>query len=584
MFIRVLSLILCLVVFNIPHALGSEKVEVVVDGLTGEALSNVTEALAIPDSLIQDGKINRMWLHRFERLAHKKIRSALEPFGYYDPEASITLETVEQDTYRLYIKVIPGDPVRVTGVHIRINGLGSEEAALKALVSSFPLKEGDILLHATYEKAKGELMGQALNLGYLDADFSVHKILVSQRKQSASIELVLDTGPRYYFGEIHFEGAGPYPMKFIERYLSFKTGDTFSSRELGETQLNLLNSERFSEVIVSADKTKAVELYVPIVIKLIPGPSKHLRTGIGYGTDTGARVSLRYSDLNIMHRGNELRAEINISQALQGLSAVYVIPSLKDRDSFKSLELKLGSEDVDTYETKLLSIGANKTKSFGKGRLGTAYIKMQREKSTIAYDEVNSFLLFPGIRFTKRSYDSIIRPTQGYRYVADVKVSSEYWGSDASFIQIITDASTLIPLPWRLSLFARIRGGFTLLDGSIHELPASVRFFTGGARSVRGYKYQSLGAEDENGRVIGGKHILVGNIELERAIFDKWGIAAFYDIGNSFNSFSTIDLFQGAGIGIRYYSPIGSLRFDVARQIAVNNPKFRIHFTVGFEL
>jgi translocation and assembly module TamA len=525
-----------------------------------------------------------VWLHRFERQANEKIKSALEPFGYYDPEANITLETVEQDTYRLHIKVIPGEPVRVTRLEIRINGPGSEEDALKALVSSFPLKEGDILLHATYEQAKGELKGQALKLGYLDADFSVHKILVSQKKLSASIELVLETGPRYYFGQIHFEGAGPYPLKFLERYLSFKTGEAFSSRELGETQLNLLNSERFNEVIVSADKKEAEELHVPVVIKLIPAPSKHLRTGIGYGTDTGARVTLRYSDLNILRRGNELKAEISISQSLQGINALYIMPSLKDRDSFKSLELNLGSEDVDTYETKLLSIGANKTKSFGKGRLGTAYIKMQIEKSTIASEEVDSFLLFPGIRFTKRSYDSIIRPTQGYRYLADVKVSSEYWGSDASFIQIIADASTLVPLPWRLSLFARIRGGFTLLDGSIRELPASLRFFTGGARTVRGYKYQSLGAEDENGQVIGGKHLLVGNIEFERAIFDTWGIAAFYDIGNSFNSFSAIDLFQGAGIGVRYYSPIGSLRFDVARQIGVDNPKFRIHFTVGLEL
>lgn len=79
-------------------------------------------------------------------------------------------------------------------------------------------------------------------MGYLDADFPVHKILVSQKKLSASIELVLETGPRYYFGEIQFEGTGPYPLNFLERYLSFNTGDTFSSSELGETQLNLLNS------------------------------------------------------------------------------------------------------------------------------------------------------------------------------------------------------------------------------------------------------------------------------------------------------------------------------------------------------
>jgi translocation and assembly module TamA len=571
-------------VFNVNLAQSASHVDIVVNGLTGDELDNVNAALSVPDSIIQDGEVNLTWLHRFERQANEKIKSALEPFGYYDPEARITLETVEQDTYRLHIKVTLGEPVRITEVHIRVNGPGSDEAALKALVASFPLKEGDVLLHPQYEQAKGELKGQALNLGYLDADFPVHKILLSQKKLSASIELVLETGPQYYFGEVHFEGAGLYPLRFLDRYLSFHTGDTFSSRELGETQLNLLNSERFSEVIVNADKTKAEGQHVPVVIKLTPSPSKHLRTGIGYGTDMGARVSLRYTDLNILHRGNELRAEANISQLLQGIGVSYIIPSLEDRDSFKSLELQFVSEDVDTYETKLLSLGANMTKSFGKGRLGTAYIKIQREKSSIASDEVDSFLLFPGIRFTKRHYDSVVRPTQGYRYSADIKVSSEYWGSDTSFIQLILDANTVVPLPWRLSVFASIKGGFTVLDGSIHELPASLRFFAGGDRSIRGYKYQSLGPEDENEQVIGGKHILVGNIELERALFEKWGIAAFYDIGNAFNSFSQIDFFQGAGIGVRYYSPIGSLRLDFARQIGVDDPKFRIHFTVGLEL
>ena len=296
MFLKGFLLILFILVFNIPYAHGAEKVGVVIDGLTGEALSNVTEALSIPDNFMQDDEVNLIWLHRFERQAHKKIKSALEPFGYYDPVASITLETVEKDTYRLYIKVTPGEPVRVTGVHIRVNGPGSDEAALKALVSSFPLKESDVLLHATYEKGKGELQGQALNLGYLDADFPVHKILVSQKKLSASIELVLETGPRYYFGEIHFEGAGPYPLNFLERYLSFHTGDTFSSRELGETQLNLLNSERFSEVIVSADKTTAEELLADF------DKIDYLITGVGTGghiTGVAEILKGKFPDLKV---------------------------------------------------------------------------------------------------------------------------------------------------------------------------------------------------------------------------------------------------------------------------------------------
>jgi translocation and assembly module TamA len=121
-------------------------------------------------------------------------------------------------------------------------------------------------------------------------------------------------------------------------------------------------------------------------------------------------------------------------------------------------------------------------------------------------------------------------------------------------------------------------------EETIADIPASLRFFTGGDRSVRGYKYLSLGPENNKGEVVGGKHLLVGSVELERALFSDWGIAAFYDAGNSFDSLTDIRLFQGAGMGIRYYTQIGAIRLDLARQIDVDDPDFRIHFGIGIEL
>jgi translocation and assembly module TamA len=101
---------------------------------------------------------------------------------------------------------------------------------------------------------------------------------------------------------------------------------------------------------------------------------------------------------------------------------------------------------------------------------------------------------------------------------------------------------------------------------------------------VRGYKYQSLGPTDAFGAVVGGRHLLFGSIELERAIGKDWGIAAFYDTGNAFNAWSKIDLAQGAGIGGRYYTAIGPIRLDVARQIGVRKPDYRVHLIVGIGL
>lgn len=99
---------------------------------------------------------------------------------------------------------------------------------------------------------------------------------------------------------------------------------------------------------------------------------------------------------------------------------------------------------------------------------------------------------------------------------------------------------------------------------------------------MRGYAYRSLGPTDENGEVIGGRNLFVGSVELERAIGKNWGAAVFYDAGNAFNAPSGISLFQGAGIGVRYYTPVGPFRLDLARQIDVPDPSFRVHLGLGF--
>jgi translocation and assembly module TamA len=125
--------------------------------------------------------------------------------------------------------------------------------------------------------------------------------------------------------------------------------------------------------------------------------------------------------------------------------------------------------------------------------------------------------------------------------------------------------------------------GFTFQGDAFEQMPASLRFFAGGDRSVRGYSYQSLGPKDSSGQVIGGKNILVGSVELDRAIFTDWGVAAFFDAGNAFDRLTDFTLYKGAGIGVRYYTKIGGIRLDLARQVGVSHPGYRVHLTVGFE-
>lgn len=561
-----------------------EPLQVTVVGVKGDELKNVEFALTLPVGLVHEGKVDSLWLERFKNQVPDKVRLALEPFGYYEVQTKVSLETVDEGIYRLHVEVKPGKPVLVTSVKVSIRGQGAEEKVLRELLEAFPLKEGDVLLHQKYEEAKGNLKTETFNLGYLDADFSAHAIRVSRAERSAEIELTLETGPRYYFGKIRIEGAPEYPERFLRRYLAFRSGEAFSHPKIFQTQLNFNNSDRFQEVVILPEKESAKDRWVPVQIRLASSQPKRLRFGIGYGTDTGARITGNYQDLNFNHWGHEVHAEANISERLQNFVTRYVVPSISDLNSFTSLRAGIEHERERTFESRSISVELEHTLSFGRGRLGSGYLQVRQEDFEVGEQDGRSRLVMPGLRFNERHYDDLVRPKKGYRYALELRGTDEFLGSDTGFLQLLLNGDLIVPLPWRFSLYGRAQGGFTLLSDPLRDLPPSVRFFAGGDRSIRGYAYQSLGPRDASGKVVGGKHLFVGSIEIERAIGKIWALAAFYDVGNAFNNFGKIDPQQGAGVGLRIYTPVGPIRLDVARQVGVRDPDFRIHLTVGFGL
>jgi translocation and assembly module TamA len=562
----------------------AEPVEIIVEGVEGDVLKNVGEALALPYGLVREGTVDRQWLERFRQQADEMVRTAVEPFGYYNARVTVTTEEESSGAIRLRVVVVPGEPVRVADVTLVLHGPGAEEAPLKALAAAFPLAKGGVLLQQKYEEAKGALLSRAQELGYLDADFSVHEIRIAKTTSAAWIRLELETGRRYFFAETRIEGAPGYPEEFLRRYLAFKPGDLFSHARLGETQLNFANSERFREVNLTPEKAESRDFRIPVLVQLKPAPERSLRQGIGYGTDTGARFNVRYRDLNVLDRGHEFYSNLHLSQRLQGLATGYLLPDPVDIRSTTVLQLNLQQEDVTTYTSKLIALELDKNRSLGKGELGTAYIILQREAYTIGDQDSDARLVLPGVRYSGSFFDNPIRPTRGFRYGFDLRGTDPLLGSSVGLLQLISEGKYLLPLPWQLSLHTRAKAGITFLSDALSDLPPSLRFFAGGDQSVRGFAYQSLGSIDANGQVQGGKHLLEASVELERALFQDWGVSVFYDAGNAFNSFKEMNLAQSAGVGLHYYTPVGALSLSLARQIGVDDPDFRIVLTVGFDL
>ena len=540
-------------------------------------------ALTLPAALTEGQQLNKRWLRYYQKQLPQRVAETLQPLGYFGSQTQSQLLQSNPDQQVLKIQVIGGEPILINQLDLKITGPGAELEKSQRLLQNFPLQRDGILRQDLYEQGKALLLQDIVELGFLDAVFTSHQIRVYQADYRAEVTLHLDTGPRYTFGPTTFSSDIGYPQRFLRRFLSHREGEIFSHEKLGQTQLNLINADLFQKVTVTPQREQAAAERIPITIDLQTAPRHQWRPGIGYGTDTGARVSLRYRDLNLFRKGHELKGDLLLAQYQQSLVTTYIIPDLDRLDSQTQLRVGFDREENDSYLSRELFSEAEYQRALSNRLLGALFLRLTQEHSEIGQEKTRSQMLLPGVRVQWHSKDRKQAGQTGLFASFEFKGAQDSLLSDTSLLQLKAEASSRFP--WHKTLFAliRVQGGTTWHDDPLRELPASLRFFAGGDRSVRGYGYQTLGPEDTAGEVIGGKHLLVGNFELEQRLTEKWGSAIFYDLGNAFDSFANYDLAQGAGIGVRRYTPIGPIRMDLARQVGQSRPRWRLHFSIGFD-
>ncbi len=566
-------------VFALPSA-----VEVTVAGVAGREKKNVEAALVLPPGIVRDGQVDQRWLLRFVDQVPGLAEKALQPFGYYQSQIQTNLLEMAE-LYHIKVQITPGTPVKVRLLDLLLTGAGADLNKLKKESRMFPLKEGDVLSHEFYDEGKKSLKRKAIDMGYLKATYKRNLVTVFPEENAADIELELDTGARYRFGPVSFEGGlDRFDESFLRRFITFKEGDIFSHRELHLSRTGFYQANRFDEVLMTPRMDQVMDLKVPIDVKLTPGAQQSLRPGIGYGTNTGARVSLNYKNTQVFDRPDVYSFDVLLAEKTQFVETSYSIPQAGSSENNLIGTLGARNEELDTYDTKILFTELEQTYGLGTGKTGSLYLRYTREDSDIGSDDNVSYLMTPGVRYYQRSYDNPLNPKSGYQFRLEVLGSYDGPLSDSTLAQIIGAGSFMWPLSKRFTLHSRVEAATTFKDDDFDNIPASLRFFVGGDSSVRGYAYKSRGPEDDNGDVIGGESLLVGSIEVEYAMSDDWGLAAFCDIGSAFNATDDISFISGAGVGIRRYTLIGPVKIDLANRVSESHHGLRIHLSIGFDI
>jgi translocation and assembly module TamA len=571
-------LFLCLMGTAQPaHAL---SLTVEIAGITGPEKDNVLAYLKIEKEKNRTD-LTPTRIRRLHARAPQEIKLALQPYGYYKARVRASLIKDEKQWIARY-EIEPGPPVIINKIDVRIIGPAQEQQKLQEYLNQLPLKAGDRLEHTRYEEIKKTLLRLAVLSGHLDAEYTQSSINLELKSNQAQIVLELNSGPRYRFGGITFY-QDAYDEDFLLRYIKFQQGDYYNPAALLRLQADLSNSGLFERIDIEPRRDLSTADEVPIHIHLKESKPRKWKFGLGYGTDTGIRGNIRHTR-RVGRRGHNIGVNLLASEKIQSLLGTYIIPLKDPTTEQMAYTARVSDEVTESRDSNIASLSGSYTSMQHSWRRVIS-LNYENEDFTVAQQTDETYFLYPIISWTRTWSDDRIYPTHGRRYFLELLGASDAVLSDATFLQGRANAKWLINLGAKNSLLARTELGATTVD-NISDLPASKRFYAGGDTSIRGYGYEELGPVNSLGEVIGGKYLLVGSVELDHRLNDKWSVAAFYDAGNALNDFNHLgdQIAEGAGVGIRWHSPVGPLRVDFAWALTDPYTGFRLHLVIGPDL
>ncbi len=531
---------------------------------------------------LNNPRMNNAEWHRLLQAAPRNIEDLLATEGYFSPSIEQSLETsTEGDSIRNRAKftITPGDPVTIQEVDIHFTGeitsQGSDEQpSTSELIASWTLKQDSRFSQDAWTSAKRKLLSGLMLRRYPNARITNSKAEIDATNNKAKLVVEIDSGAPFRFGGLEVNGLQRYPRSLVENINPIKPGEPYSQARLLFFQSELQASGYFSNVEVTSRTEDADPEAAPIVVNVTELQSVQIGIGVGASTNTGARTTLTYQDLNLFDRGWRFTNTLKIEQKAQSLNSLIRLPTDQNgyRDSFNA---DLNRLDIEGQTTSTLGTGVKRSwgpRSFEQ-TVGAAYLL--EHVAIDGSESQNNYAATISYGITLRRIDNELNPTRGYLFNALFTSAPLDVMATGKFLQSYAKTQAYYPLTRSTQLITRLEGG--IVSGA-DNAPATYLFRAGGDQSVRGYAYQSLGVADGDA-VIGGRYLVTGSIEVIQWLTSSWGAAVFVDFGNAANTTRDLKPVYGYGLGARFKSPAGPIGVDIAR--GQETGEYRLHFNLG---
>ncbi|HWS77283.1 MAG TPA: autotransporter assembly complex family protein [Thermomonas sp.] len=587
-----------------------------VDGLPDERMAqNVRVSLSLNDELGKDLSARR--LNYLLREAEAETREALEPFGHYSPTIVIQRSDRSQPeddeaepvarnagaanagergqrTLSVSIRVDPGTPVRVRGWNVGVEGEAGDDPDVGRALAAFAPRKGEVLDHTLYEAGKSRVSRLLAGRGYFDADFAAHRVEVTRADNAADIDLRWTSGARYMLGEATFSQAPRAIIRdeLLQKLVDWDAGEPYDDAELERLRRSLVALDYFGLVEILPQPEDASGKVVPVQVNLTPAPRSIYTAGVNYGTQSGAGFSLGVERRYLNTRGHKALAQVDYANKRKTATLQYRVPAFAWLDGWYTASLQAADEQTDALDSRRVEFVASRSGQYNEhlNLVASAHLLRERwsyftlNKPTQVY-EYASFA-FPALHAEYIDVDDRLAPRRGLGGTLTVRGGKGGAEGDATFAQVHATAQWFHGFDADSRLLVRGEAGHTFTD-QLLELPPSLRFYAGGDRSVRGYGWREIGPRirDSAGNTYatGASNVLTASIEYERYFKGPWGAAVFIDSGSAFEG-KQPDMRTGVGIGLRWRSPVGPVRIDIARGLDAPDSPFTLHLNIGADL
>lgn len=559
-------------------------------GLSGPVTIRPTGQEALDDSLKgaslllaaeQEERTSAQDLFAAARADYARFLGALYEAGYYSPVIHILIDGREAAA------IAPLDaPAHISRVDVQIEPgpqfkFGRAEVAPVAKGTELPKEftRGEPALSGLITQAAQAGVEGWRSSGHAKAAIAGQDIVANHPVAQLDAAVTLAPGPVVVFGNLIMQGYQRMRPRRLAKIAGLPTGKVFDPEELTRVRERLRRTGVFSAISLEEAKQLGPDNSMDITLSVAEQKPRRFGIGAEISSYDGAGISGYWMHRNLLGGAERLRVDGAISGIGSDSGTDYSLDFRLDRpatltpDTNAFAEAGLARVKDPDFQIDKAYAGIGLSHIFSKDLKGDVALRYtySREKSSTGTTVYKLISLPANITWDKR--DNRTNAKHGF-YLAGSATPFVGLSGTGSGAQIKGDARGYLSFGSddRLTLAGRAQLG-TVAGADISRVPSELRFWSGGGGTVRGQPYQSLGQAEITGAGLrtGAASLVALSAELRMDITDTIGAVAFVDAGlvssGEFWSGDTASQ-SGAGLGVRYQTPIGPLRLDVAAPVS----------------